>query len=124
MPRSTGAYFSTTSPPVLDATVTVPSEKVHDDAAWAAAARASSVGAVRKRMVVRGLRLLTANSEAGEDSLGELPIKGYVVVRGVAMIGWYDCWHGADYVREELCSLRVVGRLACKGTAPVFLLHI
>lgn len=43
------------------------------------------------------------DSEAGEDSLGELPIEGYVVVRGAAAIGWCGHGHGAGFPRLELC---------------------
>jgi hypothetical protein len=52
-----GSYFSVTSPPVLDETVTLPSEKPHEEAALAAPAKASRAEAIEKRILGEMLRV-------------------------------------------------------------------
>lgn len=63
------AHFSTASLPAFEDTLTVPSEKVHEEAAEATVASAKSVEATENRMVTDGVG---ARKMLQDDSLEQL----------------------------------------------------
>lgn len=87
------AYFSTASLPPFEDTLTVPSEKVHDEVAEATVASAKSVEATEKRMAADDVG---ARKMLQDDSLESFGPKGYVVgvppeSPGGAAIGRQPC---------------------------------